>query len=280
MNEPAAADTIESFMEKIRLPQDAARLMVDFPMDESELDEWRRLLYQDPDAFFARMAACKDEKLRTLYVYIRLGMEMKQRYLDAGATEQVYYDTFYDLTIWCDWAHRHLGEWGMVEAPWYVRLYHALVFRLGRLEFEIAETDRNFTWSGGDVAKGAKVIGVHIPEGGPLLAEDCDESFRRADAFFSPDYEMYTCDSWLTSPALLDLLEPDSNIRAFQNRFEIVDVTYPFPLAEHRVWGIVQQDKSLYSEDTSLRRNLKRYLLDGGHIGMGLGVMRRPAFGK
>ena len=259
------------------MPEEASRLLLRFPMDEQELDRWRRLLYEDPDEFFSRMSAYEDERLRTLYVYVRLGMEMRQRYLDAGATEQVYYDTFYDLSLWCRWCKRYLDEYGMVEAPWYVRLYHARIFRLGRLEFEKATADRDFTCSGGHIEKGEKVIGVHIPEGGPLLPAECDDSFGRAEAFFGPEYEVYTCDSWLTSPALRDLLEPGSNIRAFQDRFEVVDVTYPFPLAEQRVWGVVQEDKSLYPEHTSLQRNLKRFLLEGGRVGMGLGVMTRES---
>jgi hypothetical protein len=269
-------DDLRHFLSAIRMPEGATELLMDYRMDDSELSGWRGLLYEDPTAFFSKMSGCTDEKLRTLYVYVRLGMEMRQAYLDAGVSEQVYYDTFYDLSLWCDWCRRHLGEYGMVEAPWYVRLYHALIFRLGRLEFEKGTADRDFSWSGGQVRRGDKVIGVHIPEGGPLLPEKCDESFRRAEALFGPEYPIYTCDSWLTSPALLDLLGPDSNIRAFQSRFEVVDVTYPFPLAEQRVWGVVQKDKSRYSEDTSLRRNLKRYLMDGGRIGMGLGVMARP----
>lgn len=197
------------------------------------------------------------------------------QFLNEGISEKIYYDTFYDLTIWCVWNKKYYGNYGMAEARWYERLFEMKVFRLGRLEFEKVVLDEDLVFSGGILRKGEKVIGVHIPEGGPLNADECDKSFQQAENFFSEEYTMYTCFSWLTSPAVRDVLDEDSNIVKFQKRFEIIKVSYDFPLAERRVYGLVQEGKSKYPEDTRLRRNLKKYLLDGKEIGIGLGVMKR-----
>ena len=163
----------------------------------------------------------------------------------------------------------------MVEARWYERLYEMKVFRLGRLEFEKIILEEDIQYSGGVVKKGAKVIGVHIPEGGPLLPEACDESFALAEKFFPEEYKLYTCSSWLTSPALYELLDETSNILKFQKRFEILDIQYMFPLAEQRVYGIIKEDKNEYPEDTRLQKNLKKFLLEGKKVGIALGVMKR-----
>lgn len=266
---------MEEFMTNIRLPKEAIDELNNYHMTEEEYEFWKALFWNDRDAFFRKLEECPDGKLKTLFLYVRFGMEMKQQFLDEGVSEEIYYDTFYDLTIWSVWNKKHYGSYGMAEARWYERLFERKVFRLGRLEFEKIVLDEDLTYSGGVLKKGEKVIGVHIPEGGPLDAKECDKSFCQAEKFFPEEYRVYTCFSWLTSPAVCDVLEEDSNIVRFQKRFEVVKVTDEFPLAERRVYGMVREDKSEYPEDTRLRRNLKQYLLDGKTFGIGLGVMKR-----
>ena len=35
------------------------------------------------------------------------------QFLNEGISEKIYYDTFYDLTIWCVWNKKYYGNYGM-----------------------------------------------------------------------------------------------------------------------------------------------------------------------
>lgn len=95
------------------------------------------------------------------------------------------------------------------------------------------------------------------------------------DAVLSARFFWFHCHSWLLSPALRDLLSPASGILQFQRFFTIYSEDFSFPQAEQRVFGSVQADPQRYTERTSLQRALKKYLLAGNHVGMGMGVAQR-----
>ncbi len=62
-------------------------------------------------------------------------------------------------------------------------------FKLGRLQYCFKTMDRDIPELG--VAKGDKVIDMHIPALGPLCPEDCAESLDIARAFFAKYYPEY-----------------------------------------------------------------------------------------
>lgn len=158
------------------------------------------------------------------------------------------------------------GEYGFDRAFWAGRQLSLLLFRLGELEFERAEYE------------GKKAISVHIPSDADLSRDKLDESFAQAKAFFKkyfPDYAnvKYFCYSWLMSPSLKKLLPENSKILSFQSRFEIVK-------QDEDSLGYVQwvfKNRNLavkdYPENTSLQKNMKKYILSGGKIGEALGIM-------
>ncbi len=96
-------DTIEEFMERIHLPSGAVDEVLRFQMTEEELAEWEKRFQNDRDDFFSQLELREDQKLRTLYLYIRFALKMKPVFLENNISEKIYYDTFYDLTIWCKW---------------------------------------------------------------------------------------------------------------------------------------------------------------------------------
>ena len=150
---------------------------------------------------------------------------------------------------------------GIVEERWLSLPLQMKIFRLGRLQFEPDPEN--------------KVLHVHIPEGEPLLDEECGKSFAEADRFFGPEYTMYDCESWLLSPKLQKLLKSQSNILKFQNRFEVQKIIYPFRQAEERVFGEIREDKENYPEQTSLQRAVKQLVMTGEDVGIGYGVIDR-----
>ncbi len=132
---------------------------------------------------------------------------------------------------------------------------------MGRLQFEKDEKERK--------------LHVHIPEGEPLSPEACDKSFAQAEDFFEDFYEGFDCESWLLSPALLEMLDEENRIIQFQKRFKIERIDLNSRQAEERVFGMIQEDKSLYPEYTSLQKALKKYVLAGKKPGAGFGTIAR-----
>jgi GNAT-like C-terminal domain len=116
----------------------------------------------------------------------------------------------------------------------------AEIFDLGRLQFglyRLGLSDDSPPWYEADEAArrgpgfgtGDSCVAVHIPEGGPLEPEACDESFELARGFFAEFFSVFdqprvlaTCWSWLLDDQLAEWLPPDSNIVRFQRRFELV----------------------------------------------------------
>ena len=141
-------------------------------------------------------------------------------------------------------------------------------FRIGELEYEMKQT------------KTGKQISIHIPSDAVLTKEKCDASLEESKAFFArhfPEYQDkdYVCHSWLLDPVLRELLPPGSRILEFQSRFRILEVDYQDD--GYVEWVFKRNDAHIrdFSEDTLLQRNMKRYLLEGGKVGSGFGVMKK-----
>ena len=91
--------------------------------------------------------------------------------------------------------------------------------------------------------------------------------------YFHFDYPIFYCRTWLLAPELIELLPSNSHILQFQSLFQIVrSYKDPFRQAEERVFGSILDDVSMYPEKTTLQRNLKQCLLQGGCSYKGVGI--------
>ncbi len=126
-----------------------------------------------------------------------------------------------------------------------------------------------------------------------LSREKCRESLKLAVKFFSYEKEHrlpfnedgelaadfsaapYICESWLLSPALKILLPRTSKIIKFQEMFEICSVNEKD--MSFMEWVYKRRDIPLETlpENTSLQRNMKRFLLSGGQIGEASGKLKK-----
>ena len=55
--------------------------------------------------------------------------------------------------------------------------------------------------------------------------------------------------------------------------FEIQSVDFQFREGEERIFDCLIEDPEKYPENTSLQRNARKYLMQGGRLGSGLGVI-------
>jgi GNAT-like C-terminal domain/N-acyltransferase N-terminal domain len=118
------------------------------------------------------------------------------------------------------WVHRlTYGTFGLETYDWMTVAWSGALYWLGRLQFNLEPADD------------AWVLSTHIPRTGPLTPESVDESFAAARPFFAsyfPEYPVrdIVCTSWLLDPTLAVAL-PDSNLAAFQRRWELTGRQYP-----------------------------------------------------
>ena len=122
---------------------------------------------------------------------------LREKHRALGLTEEESLATLEELP-------RKMRE-GFDDTEWLELVWAGKLAELGRLQFE----DR-----------GDGVLGVHVPETGPLDPAACDASFARAREVY-PEHHTFVCTSWLLDPALADVLPADSNIVRFQRRFEL-----------------------------------------------------------
>lgn len=261
----------EELMARIHLPQEARKLVRAERIDKEDYDVWKEKFCQDIRHFIEEWKQMKERYVWALEFYLKLALDTYEKYMENGYADKIYDDTFYDITIWCMECYRKHGVYGLEELWWLGQSVKMKLFRLGRLQFEPILTERDMKGKDRIIKAGTKVLNVHIPSGEPLRIEACQESFRQAKEFFEEESPVYVCDSWLLSPHLKEILPETSNIIRFQNLFEITSVSYKYPQAEQRIFGEVLEDKHQYSENTSLQRKAKEYVLSGRDLGIGAG---------
>ncbi|MFR3947236.1 MAG: acyltransferase domain-containing protein [Ruminococcus sp.] len=246
-------------------------------MGEEEYQENKLLYEKDRALFYEKILLEKDYRLVFLYYLCRMGAETYDAYEKRGISREIFRDTFYDLTFWCENCFLEYGEYGIDEYDWFFRHMKLTIFRLGRMQFEIMDSRWNFTAGERMVKKGDPIISIHIPQGEKLTLESVRESIIQGMAFWGKEMP-YLCHSWLLYPGLKDILPEKSNIIMFQNQFQIVETDWDEREAEWRIWGKVQRNLNVYSENTSLQRAAKKYLKSGKVLGSGLGILKPEYF--
>ena len=178
-----------------------------------------------------------------------------------GVSEDVSVATLADLGQQVHVHRLTFGEFGMHTHWWVNLVWSGFLFRLGRLQFNLAleRPDRRPEW----------VLSTHIPMGGPLTPTTVDESLAAATAFFAahfPDYptRWFHCRSWLLDPTLSKLL-PRSNLAAFQRRWSLYGPAEPG--VEDLLFFVFQRrgqvDPESLPADTALRRMAAERLSSG-----------------
>lgn len=218
--------------------------------------ELRKIFSEDPYGF--KMLTCM--LIAGTYTY--------DKYMKKNINENIFYDTFGCFSRFVNEHMVSYGTYGFDRDWWTSRQIAMQEFRIGELEYEmVCREDEN-------------VISIHIPSDANLTKEHCKKSYEDAKVFFAkyyPEYvyEKFICDSWLLSPNLKDVLNEDSNILKFQSAFNIV--SFDTEEKEFIEWIFKNPKLSLdeLPEDTSLQRNLKVYLKNGGTIGAAFGYLKR-----
>lgn len=263
---------LQEFCRGIGLMPEAAKELKAIRLTEQEYADARELFRLDKEAFYSRILNKENFRMQFLYYYCRMACEVYEKYCENGIDDNIYWDTFQDITFWCENCLNEFGEYGIDQYDWFFRHIEMRIFRLGRLEFEMMPSEWDLEYKGGRIRVGDPVINIHIPQGEKLNVSACVESCKRGKAFWGEEYPCI-CHSWLLFPGLADILKPGSNILEFQRLFQIVRTDDMEREAEWRIFTKVRDNPEEYQERTSLQKSAKTYLSEGKRLGNGIGVL-------
>lgn len=214
-----------------------------------------------------KLLGTDSKKIKMLTCMLTCAAELYQWYQEKGIPETIYLDTMRCFTRFIEECRQITGQYAFDRDWWVVRQISGNLFRIGELEYETLQE------------KGKPAIGIHIPSDSVFTPKNCDASLESAREFFAkyfPQYDGvdYVCWSWLLGPELKNLLPPDSNIIQFQRRFLINEIDYSEAEYIQFVFKTRNVPIADLPENTSLQRNMKKYLQNGGKIGNGSGVLK------
>ena len=198
-------------------------------------------------------------------------------YRKKGIDEAICWDTLIDLRCKLIENHSVTGVWGIDPVSWYCRIFSAKILKLGRLEYEPIAYKWDTAY--GDVAKDCPVLNIHIPSCGSLPMEQVLDSLKQAYRFFGgrDGAKMpFICASWMLYPPMCEAVFPTGgNLHNFYRCFQIAE-QYADPTNKH-FWRIFGQyfDRDTFANaptDTSLRRRLLAWMLEGNDMGIGRGA--------
>lgn len=219
-----------------------------------------------------------DTGLKALAIYLAAAQHTYEIYKEKGIEDAIFYDTIKAFTRFVKEHKVSYGSYGFDRHYWIYRQLSANLFRLGTLEFEIVTLPEDANPLG-SVPGGSLVLSVHIPSNAVLTREALDTSYGKAREFFEkyfPDYryECVYCSTWLLSPVLKQILKPGSGILEFQSDYEITHADIESNSGIVWIFKRRYEDFSQLPEDTSLMRQMKRVLLNGGKTGAGTGYVK------
>lgn len=207
--------------------------------------------------------------MKMLYCQLECARRVFERYRQKGISETVYADTMRCFTRFLEECGKKNGHMFFDRGWWTYRQISMGLFRIGTLEYEFEEYEEE------------EVIAVHIPSDADLSEKAVDLSLKAAGDFFRtyyPEYryDRYTCDSWLMSPVLKQVLPEQSNIVCFQERFVI---TQEDPESKEYIeWLFQVPADTAYLDlpaETSLQKRVRALLLEGGKVGSAYGILER-----
>ena len=205
----------------------------------------------------------------SLAAFLETLPDIRRYHQERGISDEVSWATLADLGQQLKVHRRTNGDFGLETHWWMTIHWTGMIYALGRLQFLLHQVPASHPVP--ETEPGEWVIGVHIPESGPLTPQAVDDSFDQAREFFPrhfPEYPVKTATlgSWLIDPYLLDNLPPESNMVRFGRRFtpygtpqDSQDSPVFFTFRSH---DLTDLDK--FPQDTTLQRLVIDRIRSGG----------------
>lgn len=253
------------------------------------VDEAEARLLTDPAAagdaasrLAERLKDSGERGLDILAVFLAAAALDRQAWAARGIPDRVFLDTMGCFPRFVEEHFVTFGVRGFDRHYWAWRQTAGLLFRVGTLEYELFTLADGMQTESLALPPASPVLSIHIPSDADLSREAVLDSFGQAREFFArffPEYRYRAayCASWLLSGNLRGLLPESSRIRGFQDFFEMAFCDES--KNDCIIWVFKRQyeNPADYPEDTSLQRSIKAFILNGGTVGYGAGLVA-PGF--
>ena len=216
-----------------------------------------------------------------LLLFIMLSKHLRELYVEHGIDLAIWHDSMLDLRYKLEECRAVYGICGSFVGGWFPGFYNLTRFALGRLQFELVDSPIEFAGNGITLAKGQKVINMHIPRSGqPLSPALYEDSFARAKEFYKATFPQdqpapFVCHSWLLYPDTAKFVPPHLNTYKFLSEFTIMESNHNNGEDLWRLFDTMEQHPDRLPTDTSLRRAFVAHLKAGGRVGYGFGILFR-----
>lgn len=212
-----------------------------------------------------------------LLYLITLSIHTRTLYEEEHISYEIFLDSMSDLRAKLMECNELYGVWGTASGCWEIDFFNLNLIALGRLQYELKIYEGEYTNGIHSLKQGDRVINMHIPSHGPLLYEDCQESFRKAALHFKDYFKdkpvVFVCYSWLLYPKHRDFLPENSNILKFMSFFDIISSEIN---KKDDLWRVFYKEWDKEPKDlprnTSIQRAYADWLIKGNNIGTGHGV--------
>ena len=208
--------------------------------------------------------------------------KMRQKYIDTGIGEQLFYDTAIDFKYKLDECKRIHGFLGSRTFRWYYYFLNAEMVTLGRFQYHTIKffDGLSYTWNDITINPGDSILNIHIPASGSLTREARLDSYKRAFEYYGKskgEYLPITCESWLLYPEYKEVFGEGSNLYDFMEDFDIFhkkkedDDTF---VSSYWMFDCAYEgDTSKLPADTTLQKNFIKHLNAGKSTGWGTGII-------
>lgn len=267
--------------EAIAALTEAAERLEKIPNAEAVMEACRRQLFEGGDEHWKAMDQLAEQAGIHPYTAHQLLIifctdESKTRYEAAGHAD-LYWDSMKDIKHKMEETYEVYGVWGVYCGWWLEKHIRMKVICLGRLQFEMIESEFDHEIAGHTLKRHDPVINMHIPSFGKMAYADVLDSYGRAAEFFGhlfPDgAAWFHAETWILYPAVNALL-PEGNLKRYSQDFDIVH-TWIDPTCDdrYRIFMLpADVPMEQYPEKNTLQRNLKTWLLEGNTMGIGFGL--------
>lgn len=256
---------LKELCEKIDLPSEAKKAVLEISLNLPKTPLLKTIT--DPktakSSYLELKKLCSYESGFTMLAYmLTAALNTYDLYVKKSIDNKIFFDTMECFSRFVGEHKASFGCYGFDRAWWTYRQLSMTLFRIGELEYEFRDDE--------------KTIHIHIPTRANIYLNSCRESYEVMQNFVREHYSdkseyKMVLNSWLLSPALDKLLDSESNIIKFKNCFDIQSFDSEAKEFLQWVYGKMDIEYSNLPEYTSLQKNMKKFLLNGGTVGSAKG---------
>ena len=164
-----------------------------------------------------------------------------------------------------DIINKHYDGIRISQMLWGTYFINVRLIECGRLQFEPTINNK---------------IKIHIPAGKNLDIKEVKKSIQDSKKLLKKYYNIenpeYICESWLLSKEISKMLDENSNIKKFQELFEIQSFENGIDDILNFVFNLKKCDNyNELPETTRLQKSIKEFLINNGTIYNGYGELRK-----